>query len=97
MKGGCKIEWTANALAELRATYKYLEDNWTEKRKIIKLKYFHSFQIDKTLINGRYNTSTTMPQSPLQAPKELPTRYKRALSPADLIFTSFISYFLSTN
>lgn len=31
MKSGYKIEWTDNAIAELRATYKYLEDNWTEK------------------------------------------------------------------
>ncbi len=30
MKSGYKIEWTDNALSELRNTYKYLEDNWTE-------------------------------------------------------------------
>ena len=31
MKSGYKIEWTNNALAELKATYQYLEENWTEK------------------------------------------------------------------
>jgi len=38
MKSGYKIEWTDNALSELRNTYKYLEDNWTEKeiRKLSK-------------------------------------------------------------
>ena len=38
MKSGYKIEWTDNALSELRNTYKYLENNWTEKeiRKLSK-------------------------------------------------------------
>ena len=31
MKSGYKIEWTDNALNELKATYQYLEENWTEK------------------------------------------------------------------
>ncbi len=31
MKSGYKIEWTDNALAELKATYQYIEDNWTER------------------------------------------------------------------
>ena len=26
-----RFEWTDNALNELRATYKYLEDNWSKK------------------------------------------------------------------
>ena len=31
MKSGYKVEWTDNALNELKATYEYLEKNWTEK------------------------------------------------------------------
>jgi len=31
MKSGYKIAWTDNALSELKATYKYLEENWTER------------------------------------------------------------------
>ena len=31
MKSGYKIEWTDNALDELKATFKYLEDNWTDR------------------------------------------------------------------
>ncbi len=31
MKSGYKIEWTDNALSELKQTYQYLEENWTEK------------------------------------------------------------------
>lgn len=31
MKSGYKIQWTDNALNELKATYKHLEENWTEK------------------------------------------------------------------
>ena len=31
MKSGYKIEWTDNALKELKATFNYLEDNWTER------------------------------------------------------------------
>ena len=31
MKSGYKIEWTDNALSELKDTYKYLEENWTTK------------------------------------------------------------------
>jgi len=31
MKSGYKVEWTENALNELKATYEYLEENWTEK------------------------------------------------------------------
>ncbi len=31
MKSGYKIEWTDNALDELKATFKYLEESWTER------------------------------------------------------------------
>ncbi len=31
MKSGYKIEWTDNALDELKATFKHLEENWTER------------------------------------------------------------------
>ena len=31
MKSGYKIEWTDNALKELKVTFNYLEDNWTER------------------------------------------------------------------
>ena len=31
MKSGYKIEWTDNALEELKKTYLYLEENWTER------------------------------------------------------------------
>jgi len=31
MKSGYKVEWTDNALAELKAVYTYLENNWTVK------------------------------------------------------------------
>lgn len=31
MKSGCKIEWTDNALKELREVFEYLEFKWTEK------------------------------------------------------------------
>lgn len=31
MKSGYKIVWTDHALNELKATYKYLEEHWTER------------------------------------------------------------------
>ena len=31
MKSGYRIEWTDNALNELKATYEYLENNWSKK------------------------------------------------------------------
>ena len=31
MKNGYRIEWTDNALSELRVTFEYIEKNWTEK------------------------------------------------------------------
>jgi len=31
MKNGCKINWSAHALSELKETFDYLEANWTEK------------------------------------------------------------------
>lgn len=31
MKSGYRIEWTDNALEELKSTFNYLEDNWTER------------------------------------------------------------------
>ncbi len=44
MKSGYKIDWTNNALSELKETYQYLEENWTEKE----LKNL-SHAIEKTL------------------------------------------------
>ena len=44
MKSGYKIAWTDNALSELKATYKYLEENWTE-REIKNL----SIEIERTI------------------------------------------------
>jgi len=44
MRSGYKIEWTDNALAELKATYQYLEENWT-KRELMNL----SLEIENTL------------------------------------------------
>ena len=31
MKSGYKVEWTDNALYELKITFEYLENNWTKK------------------------------------------------------------------
>jgi len=31
MKNGYRIEWTDNALFELKVTFEYIEKNWTEK------------------------------------------------------------------
>lgn len=31
MKSGFRIRWTDNAIADLRQTMKYLEENWTSK------------------------------------------------------------------
>jgi len=31
MKNGYRIEWTDNALSELKVTFDYIESNWTEK------------------------------------------------------------------
>lgn len=31
MRSGYEIVWTDNALSELAAAFKYLEENWTEK------------------------------------------------------------------
>ena len=31
MKNGYKIEWTDNALSELKLTFEYIENNWTGK------------------------------------------------------------------
>jgi len=31
MKSGYKIKWTNNALAELKVTFEYIEQNWTKK------------------------------------------------------------------
>ncbi len=44
MKSGYEIQWTDNALNELRLTFEYLEENWTEK-EITKL----SAEIEKTI------------------------------------------------
>lgn len=44
MKSGYKIKWTDHALSELKATYDYLEINWTE-RELRKL----SNKIERTL------------------------------------------------
>ena len=44
MKNGYRIEWTDNALDELRKTYEYLEANWTKKE----LKNLSS-EIDRTI------------------------------------------------
>lgn len=50
MKSGYKIEWTDNALSELKQTYQYLEENWTEKE----LRNL-SHAIEKTLKLISYN------------------------------------------
>jgi len=44
MKNGYRIEWTDNALSELKKTYDYIENNWTEK-ELRKL----STEIEKTV------------------------------------------------
>jgi len=44
MKSGYKINWTDNALSELKNTFEYLENNWTEK-ELRKL----SNEIEKTV------------------------------------------------
>ena len=44
MKNGYRIEWTDNALSELKATFDYIEKNWTE-RELQKL----SNEIERTL------------------------------------------------
>jgi len=44
MKNGYKIEWTDNALSELKITFEYIENNWTEK-ELRKL----SQEIERTL------------------------------------------------
>ncbi len=44
MKSGYRIEWTDNALTELKKTYEYLEANWT-KKELKKL----SSEIDRTV------------------------------------------------
>ena len=44
MRSGYKIEWTDNALAELKATYQYLEENRSE-RELMNL----SLEIENTL------------------------------------------------
>lgn len=46
MKNGFKILWTDHALSELEATFKYLEDNWTEKGIIkLTLKIEHTVEL----------------------------------------------------
>ena len=56
MANGFKILWTDNALEELKATYEYLESNFTKKRnlKIINLKTSRLFQ--RSLITQRTTT-----------------------------------------
>lgn len=44
MKSGYKIEWTNHTLSELKTTYDYLEQNWSEK-ELSKL----SNEIERTL------------------------------------------------
>lgn len=44
MKSGYNIKWSDHALAELKRTFEYIEDNWTE-RELNKL----STEIDKTI------------------------------------------------
>ena len=44
MKNGYRIEWTDNALSELKVTFDYIESNWTEK-ELIKL----SNEIERTV------------------------------------------------
>lgn len=52
MKNGYKIKWTEHALFELKLTFEYLEENWTERelRKIL-LKYCLFFQRNKIQIS----------------------------------------------
>ena len=44
MKSGYEIKWTDNALKELAETYKYINDNWSD-RELKKL----SIEIEKIL------------------------------------------------
>lgn len=44
MKSGYKIEWTNHALLELKTTFEYLDQNWSEK-ELSKL----SYEIERTL------------------------------------------------
>ena len=44
MKSGYKIKWTHHAFSELKDTFEYLEENWTEK-ELIKL----SKEIERTI------------------------------------------------
>jgi len=51
MANGFKILWTDNALEELKATYEYLESNFTKKGKNNRIK----IEVRKAVIL-RYNT-----------------------------------------
>ncbi|RAI88485.1 type II toxin-antitoxin system RelE/ParE family toxin [Algoriphagus yeomjeoni] len=46
MGSGFKIFWTDHALSELESTFKYLEDNWTEKELVkLGLKIEHTLEL----------------------------------------------------
>ena len=57
MKSGYKIKWTDNALSELKTTFEYIENNWTEK-ELRKL----SNEIERTL-NLISNNPNLFPKS----------------------------------
>ena len=57
MKSGYKVDWTDNALSELKNTFEYLENNWTEK-ELRKL----SNEIEKT-VNLIFNNPNLFPLS----------------------------------
>jgi len=57
MKSGYKVEWTDNALSELKITFEYIEANWTEK-ELRKL----SNEIERT-VNLISNNPNLFPKS----------------------------------
>jgi len=96
MKGGYKIEWTDNALNELKATYQYLEENWTEKE----LRNL-STEIERTIIlisdNPRLFPLSEKNKIRRVVVKKLNTLYYREVKKSKIEILSFFSNRQSPN
>ena len=90
MKSGYKVEWTDNALTELKVIFEYIEQNWTEK-ELRRL----SNEIERT-INLISNNPNLFPQSENSnvrrtVVKKLNTIYYRIKDEENIEILSFFS------
>ena len=90
MKNGYRIEWTDNALSELKVTFDYIKNNWTE-RELRKL----SNEIERTvnLISNNPNLFPTTESRNVRKAviKKLNTLYYREKGNKRIEILSFFS------